>query len=331
MNTTIHELGYLAIGAQMRGIYEKLQSEGDYIYNTVGIHFKSSWFPIFHTIAYSNRQLSVMEITQRISYSRITVKNVIKELAAEKLIEVKENPQDKRSKLFKLTKNGESLKPKLESIWESFALELNNIFKSPNNDFLQKIQDVNNTLNQSSLRKKVLNNYYGFTLRNATVEEFKEIGDIMVNVYAALKGFPKINEQPKYYEMLKNVGDLTENPNIELIIAVSKQGEIGGAVVYFKDMKDYGSGGTATKEKNACGFRLLVVDSKYRGLGLGKLLTIECINRGKKSSAEQIIIHTTKAMQTAWGMYERLGFKRSEDLDFMQGELAVFGFRLKEK
>lgn len=28
-------------------------------------------------------------------------------------------------------------------------------------------------------------------------------------------------------------------------------------------------------------------------------------------------------------MYENLDFKRSEDLDFMQGELAVFGFRLK--
>jgi hypothetical protein len=27
-------------------------------------------------------------------------------------------------------------------------------------------------------------------------------------------------------------------------------------------------------------------------------------------------------------MYENLGFKRSEDLDFMQGELPVFGFRL---
>jgi hypothetical protein len=41
-----------------------------------------------------------------------------------------------------------------------------------------------------------------------------------------------------------------------------------------------------------------------------------------------LIIHSTMAMQTAWKMYERLGFKRSEDLDFMQGELPVFGFRL---
>ena len=330
MGTEISELGYLSIGSQMRSIYERLQSDGDNIYDTLGLNFKSSWFPIFHTIAYTNRQLSVTEITERISYSRITVKNVVKELAAENIIEIKENPHDKRSKLFKLTHKGVLLKPKLESIWESFALELYAIFKPPGDNFLQKIQEVNDTLNQSSFKKKVLQNYYNFTIRNAKDEEFREVGEIMVDVYSNLKGFPKIDEQPNYYEMLKNVGSLTKNPTIELVVAVSKQGNIGGAVVYFKDMKDYGSGGTATKEKNACGFRLLAVDSKYRGLNLGKELTIECINRGKKSNSEQIIIHTTKAMQTAWGMYERLGFKRSDDLDFMQDELSVFGFRLKK-
>ena len=34
------------------------------------------------------------------------------------------------------------------------------------------------------------------------------------------------------------------------------------------------------------------------------------------------------AMKTAWKMYEKIGFKRSEELDFMQGNLQVFGFRL---
>jgi hypothetical protein len=34
-------------------------------------------------------------------------------------------------------------------------------------------------------------------------------------------------------------------------------------------------------------------------------------------------------MSIAWKMYEKIGFKRSEDLDFMQGDLSVFGFRFK--
>jgi len=65
-----------------------------------------------------------------------------------------------------------------------------------------------------------------------------------------------------------------------------------------------------------------------RGKGIGKLLTKECINKARANNFSQMIIHTTMAMQTAWRMYESMGFKRSEDLDFMQGDLPVYGFRL---
>lgn len=167
-----------------------------------------------------------------------------------------------------------------------------------------------------------------YTIRNARPNEFAEIGKLMVKVYSQLEGFPKESEQPKYYEMLANIGALTEKPETELLIAISSDNKIAGGLVYFGDMKYYGSGGTATKEKNAAGFRLLAVDNTVRGHGIGKLLTNECIRKTKTKKINQVIIHTTKAMQTAWKMYEKLGFKRSEDLDFMQGELPVYGFRL---
>jgi hypothetical protein len=38
-----------------------------------------------------------------------------------------------------------------------------------------------------------------------------------------------------------------------------------------------------------------------------------------------MVIHTTGATQTAWKMYENLGFKRSGDLDFMQGTFLLMG------
>lgn len=167
-----------------------------------------------------------------------------------------------------------------------------------------------------------------YKVRNATPGEFAEIGNLMVDVYAQLDGFPKQDEQPEYYDLLRNVGSLTKNTTIELLVAVSCNAEIGGAVVYFNDMKDYGSGGTATLEKNACGFRLLAVPVHSRGKGLGKMLTKYCIEKGQRSKAEKMIIHTTMAMQRAWNMYEALGFKRAIDLDFVQGKLPVFGFRL---
>lgn len=167
-----------------------------------------------------------------------------------------------------------------------------------------------------------------YIIRNARPEEFKVIGELMVRVYSHLEGFPKQDEQPDYYKMLANTGELTQKPHTELLVAVSSEEKIAGGVVYFSDMQYYGSGGTATKEKNASGFRLLAVDPDVRGHGIGKLLTLECIRKAKEHHNRQVIIHSTKAMQVAWKMYEKLGFKRSEDLDFMQGKLPVFGFRL---
>ena len=150
----------------------------------------------------------------------------------------------------------------------------------------------------------------------------------MVDVYSGLKGFPSPAEQPGYYEKLANAGGLTQKPGTTLLAAFSITNELLGAVVYFSDMKYYGSGGTATKEKDAAGFRLLAVSIKARGKGLGRALTKACIQKARMQKQSQLIIHTTEVMEAAWNMYESLGFKRSEDLDFVWDTLPVLGFRL---
>jgi len=167
-----------------------------------------------------------------------------------------------------------------------------------------------------------------YKIREAKPEEFKTIGSLLVKVYSQLDGFPKQEDQPSYYEMLSNIGEITKKPHTQLLVAVDPYGSIEGSVVYFSDMQYYGSGGSATQEKKASGFRLLAVNPEVRGEGLGKLLTLACIQKAIDLKQAQVIIHSTKAMQLAWKMYEKLGFKRSLDLDFMQEELPVFGFRL---
>ncbi|WP_341837816.1 GNAT family N-acetyltransferase [Chitinophaga pollutisoli] len=165
------------------------------------------------------------------------------------------------------------------------------------------------------------------TVRNARTTEVSAIGQLMIQVYSALEGFPGISEQPAYYAMLANVGELASRPGAELIVALSGE-RLAGAVVYFNDIQFYGSGGTATQEKEAAGFRLLAVHPNFRKQGIGRLLAETCIARARQARRNQVIIHSTRSMRTAWGMYQRMGFLRSEDLDFLQGELPVFGFRL---
>lgn len=167
----------------------------------------------------------------------------------------------------------------------------------------------------------------GCIVREARPEEFAPLGQMMVSVYASLEGFPKPDEQPKYYDMLANIGLMTAKPATRLLVAVRGDTLLGG-VVYFSDMVQYGSGGSATREKNAAGFRLLAVAPEARGLGAGRALAARCVELAREDHLGQVIIHTTHAMKVAWGMYEKMGFRRSPDLDFLQGDLQVFGFRL---
>ena len=166
------------------------------------------------------------------------------------------------------------------------------------------------------------------TIREILPDECEALGQLMVAVYSQLEGFPTPEAQPDYYRMLANIGQLTERPQTRILIATTSDDRLLGGVVYFGDMRQYGSGGTATRVKNASGIRLLGVDPKARRMGVGRKLTEACIRLASEEKHRQVVLHTTQSMQVAWRLYEQMGFKRSEDLDFMQGELAVFGFRL---
>lgn len=166
-------------------------------------------------------------------------------------------------------------------------------------------------------------------VREAKSEECETIGKLLIDVYSTLTGFPSQSEQPRYYHSLKNIVEFTHKPGVKLLVAVNENNAIDGTVLYFDDMKQYGSKGIATHENMAAGFRLLAVASAARGHGVGGLLVAACVQLAREAEQRQIVIHSTKFMEVAWNMYEKLGFKRSPDLDFLQGKMMVFGFRLK--
>ena len=114
-----------------------------------------------------------------------------------------------------------------------------------------------------------------------------------------------------------------------MFVATDAAGHLLGSIDFIADMAHYGSGGTATTLTDAAGVRLLAVNNAARGQGVGKALTRFCIARAREAGKLRLVLRTTKAMQIAWGMYEALGFVRFPAIDFRQGTLDVFGFRLE--
>ena len=73
----------------------------------------------------------------------------------------------------------------------------------------------------------------------------------------------------------------------------------------------------------------MAVGPNARGLGVGRALTEYCILQAQELGSSQMVMHTTKSMQVAWGMYERMGFEPMPEIDFKQASLSVYGFSLK--
>jgi GNAT superfamily N-acetyltransferase len=167
-----------------------------------------------------------------------------------------------------------------------------------------------------------------FEIRLARDEELAALGNLVADAYAALPGMPTPDQQPGYYAMVRDAPTRARNPAIRILAVVGSGGELLGSADLITEMAQYGSGGTATKRADAVGIRLLAVAPPARKRGVGKALARDCIERARSLGRSSVVLHTTRAMETAWRMYEQLGFRRSPDLDFRQGELEVFGFEL---
>ncbi|MBW2281401.1 MAG: GNAT family N-acetyltransferase [Deltaproteobacteria bacterium] len=166
-------------------------------------------------------------------------------------------------------------------------------------------------------------------IREARPDELETLGELTVRAYAQLPGMPGEDVFGEYYADLRDVAGRAARPGVTILVAADSHGALLGGVTYMSHMKSYGAE-PAFAEIEAAGFRMLAVDERARGLRLGRGLTEACLARARAAGHDEIILHTTPHMPIARGMYERMGFRRSPDLDFHPTPgVTVMGFRLR--
>jgi len=168
-----------------------------------------------------------------------------------------------------------------------------------------------------------------YTIRPAAPSEHAALGRLLVDAYQRLPGMPDAHAQPAYYARLADVATRAANPAITVFAAVADDGTLAGSVDFIADVAHYHSGADLAAHAGAAGIRLLAVAPAHRGAGLGRALTERCLDEARARGKPDVVLHTTRAMATAWRMYERLGFTRDFGIDFRQGALDVFGFHLR--
>ncbi|SHG22494.1 GNAT family N-acetyltransferase [Flagellimonas flava] len=329
----LQQLRYLGFTARIKRLNERIVSSTVSHYSNLNIDIEPNWHVIFLLLK-ERGKLTVTDIANTLGFSHPAMIKITRKMKQRGYLNMSKDSKDGRKTLIQLSQKGYRKLPTYEQEWNRIQEVLEEFV---GNDFLNQLNELEGKLLDQGFSERYLKKFGNsnsesvFSIRNAYPSEFNAIGKLMVQVYGGLEGFPKADEQPDYYQKLADIGSFTQNPDAELLVATSNSGSLLGGVLYFGDMKFYGSGGTAPSEKNASGFRLLAVDPSTRGLGIGKALSIACINKAKKKGHPQVIIHSTAYMKPAIRMYKGLGFVRSKDLDFSQNGLEVYGYRLNLK
>lgn len=162
-------------------------------------------------------------------------------------------------------------------------------------------------------------------IRVAKPTEYDAIGELLVAAYREL---PPMEGSDAYFARLRDVAGRAAAS--EVLVAVKDDRVVGGVTFV-------GHGGPMVDiaGEDEAEIRMLAVDPASQGLGVGKALTLDCIERARAiPGCRRIVLSTRTDMATARVMYERLGFERLPDRDWSpipELTLLAYGLELERR
>jgi ribosomal protein S18 acetylase RimI-like enzyme len=165
----------------------------------------------------------------------------------------------------------------------------------------------------------------GVRLRDARDEDLAAVRALTLQAYSEYAG---VMEPSAWAGLEQAVRRTVESDSDAERIVAEHEGRIVGSVMLFPpSTSTYGGSVEAPPWPE---LRLLAVSPEARGMGVGRLLVDECVRRARASGATELGLHTSKSMDTAIGMYRRMGFVRAPEHDFQpEGAELVEGYRLR--
>ena len=140
-------------------------------------------------------------------------------------------------------------------------------------------------------------------VRNATTDgDWQQATSLMQRVYVG-----------GGYTSAVNAGEFMNRMNLEpagqLLVAVDDADVVLGAVLLLHPVSTLRQLAGAEERE----FRLLAVDEKARGKGVGEQLVQACLDRAFAAVAQAVVLWTQPSMYSAHRLYERMGFRREPE------------------
>jgi ribosomal protein S18 acetylase RimI-like enzyme len=156
-------------------------------------------------------------------------------------------------------------------------------------------------------------------IRDVRPDEYARAGQIVVAAYAALPGEHLTGG---YAAELADV--VHRSIDAEVLVAIDE--ELIGCVTFVPDSSSPWAEALGPGE---AAIRMLGVDPRAQGRGVGGSLVEACIGQARQLGRSGLFLHSTPWMTAAHRIYERAGFRRVPDRDWLPvPEVPLLAFLL---
>jgi ribosomal protein S18 acetylase RimI-like enzyme len=150
--------------------------------------------------------------------------------------------------------------------------------------------------------------------------EFEAAGRLVVAAYEALEGSHMTGE---YATELADVARRAQEADV---FVAAEGSELQGCVTFVPDASNPWAEGLVDGEAS---IRMLAVDPEAQGKGAGRALLDACVHQAHALGRSAVFLHSTPWMTAAHHLYDRAGFIRVRDRDWLPiPEVPLLAFRL---
>ena len=164
-------------------------------------------------------------------------------------------------------------------------------------------------------------------IRNVRLTDRKAVRDLTLRAYAEYAGLmPPLHW--RYYR--ENIVETLDGDELAERILAERDGHIVGSVFLYPAGRLLSSSDDEVFIAPWPEVRLLAVDPMARGQGIGAALMGECAKRARRAGSRFLVLHTNDLMRAAIHLYEKLGFERFPEADYVVDEkTTIKAYRLE--
>jgi DNA-binding MarR family transcriptional regulator len=144
--------GAAALGARLRRLSERIDRDAGRLYAELDVRFEQRWFGVLNQLDL-NGPRSVGELAAVLGVTHVAVSQVRQALSAEGLVAEDRDPRDGRSRVLRLTDQGQALARRLTPAWTALsaaAVALN----AEAQDALAALERLEAALDRSSILER---------------------------------------------------------------------------------------------------------------------------------------------------------------------------------